>query len=239
MSTRTERIFAAFQGPVLSIDSPCGYVVEVGNAWVNRDELPDDLESFCATVRSKCTSSRKHLRTPSLVLTVDIGGATVCSGEFSVFAREPGRYKKKKRKQGQNDAQSGLLVIMNPHQQRSGPRDLVPSSPGPRPDPLPCSFPGMLVEVEVVRRLPNDLPPRALGMVEGVAQALGSALPGFLFQKSLLTNEIMVFVRAFARVEDAERGYAVSQQYASNAIPNVLGMDVRFSVSLLALCRSW
>eukprot|EP00727_Mastigamoeba_balamuthi_P008545 m51a1_g4312 hypothetical protein (262) ;mRNA; f:42769-43779 len=261
MSTRTERIFAAFQGPVLSLESSilhmfkpytaellvprrwrrslgvstqdvfsslrlacvrahassppvrceqCGDVVEVADTWTYPGRLPDDLESFCATVRSKCTSSRRHLRAPSLVLTVDIGGAMVCSGEFSVFAREPGRYKKKRRTQQQQ------------------PGEVVVASPDPRQDASLCTK--MMLVVQILEQQPNamDLPLSAFSMVEGVVHALGR-VPGFLFQKSCVMGPN----------KDALQGDMVCYQYAKNIIPNAIGQDVCDTVSLLSLCRSW
>eukprot|EP00727_Mastigamoeba_balamuthi_P011059 m51a1_g6576 hypothetical protein (185) ;mRNA; f:197232-197862 len=153
MSTRTERIFAAFQGPVLSVGtgvvhmyrsytaelllprrwrlalklgtadvlaalrhatvradasplSPplqcdvCGDVLELGDVREFADELPDDLESFRASLRSQCTSSMRHLRCSTLVLAVKLGNALVCSEQFAVFARKPGRQSKKRRGRG-------------------------------------------------------------------------------------------------------------------------------------------
>eukprot|EP00727_Mastigamoeba_balamuthi_P003151 m51a1_g12833 hypothetical protein (139) ;mRNA; f:1921-2681 len=52
---------------------------------------PHDLECYSATLRSRCTSSKRHLRSPTVVLAVDVGGALVCSEPFAVFARQPGR----------------------------------------------------------------------------------------------------------------------------------------------------
>eukprot|EP00727_Mastigamoeba_balamuthi_P013200 m51a1_g8502 hypothetical protein (183) ;mRNA; f:58981-59975 len=132
MSSRTELIFAAFQGPVLSVgttvvhmfrsytaelllprrwrlalglcagdivealqhatvrvaaslSSPplrcafCGDVVVLSMVRMCPDGLPDDLESYCATLRSNCTSSRRHLHTGVIVLAVEIRGVLVCN----------------------------------------------------------------------------------------------------------------------------------------------------------------
>eukprot|EP00727_Mastigamoeba_balamuthi_P013199 m51a1_g8501 hypothetical protein (168) ;mRNA; r:54041-55035 len=121
MSSRTELIFAAFQGPVLSVgttvvhmfrsytaelllprrwrlalgfcaadivaalqratvrvdaslSSPplrcasCGDVVVLSMARMYPDGLPDDLESYCATMRSNCSSSRRHLHTNRAII---------------------------------------------------------------------------------------------------------------------------------------------------------------------------
>eukprot|EP00727_Mastigamoeba_balamuthi_P008547 m51a1_g4314 hypothetical protein (504) ;mRNA; f:45474-48975 len=204
MSTRTDRIFAALQGPVLGVSSPvvhmyktytaelllprrwrlarglsitdvfaalqlacaradasrsspplhcgrCGGVLAVGDAWADPTGLPDDLESYCAEVRSVCTSSRRHLRTEALVMTVDIGGALVCSGWFAVFARRPGRYKQIRRaRRAAAEASELSLSSSPPPLPSSSPSalsmwsasssaaaslQLSPSSPSPSPSP--------------------------------------------------------------------------------------------------------
>eukprot|EP00727_Mastigamoeba_balamuthi_P008544 m51a1_g4311 hypothetical protein (287) ;mRNA; f:41129-42254 len=286
MSTRTERIFAAFQGPVLSLDSPvvhmfktyhmelllprrwrqtrslspadvfaalqsacvraeasslspavrcpqCGDVVEVADTWAFPGRLPDDLESFCATVRSKCTSSRRHLRAAALVLTVDIGGVTVCSGPFSVFAREPGRYKKRQRRCGSRDQQA-----LSP----SGGDSSTVASPiaDPRVDVSLSSQLMLVVQILEPQPCSMSLPLSAFNMVDGIVRALGQ-LPGFLFQKSCVmgTNKLLVFVRAYTTAEDAVKGDIICYEYAKNIIPNEVNRDIIDVVSMLALCRSW
>eukprot|EP00727_Mastigamoeba_balamuthi_P002949 m51a1_g12651 hypothetical protein (152) ;mRNA; f:32-747 len=61
------------------------------------DGLPDDLEGYCATLRSNCTSSRRHLHAGALVLAVEVRDVLICSEQFSVFARRPGRQQKRKK----------------------------------------------------------------------------------------------------------------------------------------------
>eukprot|EP00727_Mastigamoeba_balamuthi_P004230 m51a1_g13804 hypothetical protein (1200) ;mRNA; r:382471-386916 len=271
MSTRTERIFAAFGGPVLSVGtgvihmyksytaelllprrwrlarglgtedvlgalqrctvhadagpSPavrcglCGDVLELSDARVRSDEqLPGDLESFCATVRSKCSSSRKHLHVANLVVAVALGGVAVYSQPFSVFAREPGRYKKYTRPPQQQHDSSGS----------SGSSSSSPSSPDssgvarPHPPvaalslaPLPAilqSAPkSLFIVVDIFQpHLPVELPTCARALVSGIAQALTEYQPGFVMQKCCLTPQLSVFVRAYLTLGDAERGTEVA-----------------------------
>eukprot|EP00727_Mastigamoeba_balamuthi_P004373 m51a1_g13934 hypothetical protein (761) ;mRNA; f:864067-869694 len=256
MSTRTERVFAALQGPVLGLDTPvihmfkaytaelllprrlrqtlglsisdvfaalqaavvradpspssppvrcprCGDVLAITETWSNPSGLPDDLESFCASVRSKCTSSRRHLRTTRLVLTVDIGRVLVCSSAFSVFAREPGRYKKR---QGSTAAAQetasatstppGFEVVVHTSPQVDA-SSLQPQfllvNPLVNVD-LPLISP-LRVTVDVWKpRLPIELPQDAIKLVPGVTVALRT-LPGFVLQKSCLSCERAIFVQ--------------------------------------------
>eukprot|EP00727_Mastigamoeba_balamuthi_P005221 m51a1_g14698 hypothetical protein (850) ;mRNA; f:116473-121526 len=201
----------------------CGPVLVVEDTWVYPGELPDDLESYCATVRTNCTSSRRHMGTETLVLTMDVGGALVCSGRFSVFAREPGRYKKKRR--GLNRQPQ----LQQPQQQQLQ----CPATPTPDPargDRLLLRT-GLMLVVQILQPHPNDLTADALSLVDGAVKLLAERVSGFLFQKSS--------VKPFSPAEDAAQGDVILYQYSKNIIPNSINLDVSGFVSLLAHCTSW
>eukprot|EP00727_Mastigamoeba_balamuthi_P013189 m51a1_g8493 hypothetical protein (343) ;mRNA; f:22712-27066 len=212
MSTRTERIFAAFQGPVLSVgtavvymfrsytaelllprrwrlalglcagdvmealqhatvrvdaslSSPplrcasCGDVVVLSMVRMCPDGLPEYLESYCATMRSNCSSSRRHLRSSSVALAVEVGGVLVCSERFSVYARKPGRQQKRK---------------------TASTTSAIPSAPN-----------------------------------------------------------LAIVVRVYRTAEDAESGSDVCAKYRRNAIPNAVNSDFEGLWQLVARVRNW
>eukprot|EP00727_Mastigamoeba_balamuthi_P011704 m51a1_g7156 hypothetical protein (283) ;mRNA; f:345494-346455 len=277
MSTRTERVFAAFQGPVLNVDVPvvhmyraytaelllplrwrrarslaaadvlaalsgahvraqasllspplrcdtCGGVVAVGNVWSGSRGLPDDLECYSATLRSRCTSSRKHLRAETVVLAIDLGGALVCSEPFAVFSRLPGR------KAAKRDPESCSSAV-------------VACSPAVAETPVPVapSFalpPRLVVVVGVLRCDPalGDWP-ATRALIPGVAEEL-KRVPTFVMHKCSLiggSGQLVVVVRAFLTVEDARRGDAIARDYARNKIPNVVNKDMSPWLQVLAL----
>eukprot|EP00727_Mastigamoeba_balamuthi_P001693 m51a1_g11520 hypothetical protein (291) ;mRNA; f:6215-7200 len=271
MSTRTERVFAAFQGPVLSVGAPvvhmyraytaelllplrwrrarslgsrgvlealsratvraeasvlspplrcasCGDVVALGRAQRTREGLPDDLECYSATLRSKCTSSKRHLRSPTVVLAVDVGGVLVCSEPFAVFAREPGR-------QAARGGRELVCCCSGAQQLAPAGDDRVLVSGNVPPSLLP---PRLVIVVEVLWPQPNrclSLPPSAQSLVPGIAQAL-SVVPGFLMQKCSQLKEMVVFVRAYRTAEEARSGSDICIKYAKNVIPNAINLDV-------------
>eukprot|EP00727_Mastigamoeba_balamuthi_P008573 m51a1_g4338 hypothetical protein (289) ;mRNA; f:162678-163716 len=288
MPTRTERVFAAFQGPVLSVDSPvvhmyrsytaellvprrwrlalglstrdvfrsllhasvraepspaspplrcaqCAGVVELSGTWRHPERLPDDLESYCTALRSKCTSSRRHLKAATLVLTADVGGVTVCSDRFAVFAREPGRYKK-----GHSEQSEQLHAGQNRKPRPAGDLVTVGAWAGAEPTRDLWLRSGLMLTVEIIKPVPNDLPPCSKCMVEGVSRAL-QMVPGFLMQKSCVRGglDMMVFVRAYRTAEDAAEGDLVCQRFSRNIVHNPLNIDVSGVVTLLARCNSW
>eukprot|EP00727_Mastigamoeba_balamuthi_P008706 m51a1_g4458 hypothetical protein (222) ;mRNA; r:181465-182466 len=220
MSTRTERVFAAFQGPVLSVGtavvhmyraytvelllprrwrrsrslhpsdvlaalvratvraqasllSPplrcasCGDVVVLGSPGRSCEGLPDDLECYSATLRSKCTSSKRHLRSPAVVLAVDVGGVLVCSEPFAVFSREPGR-----------QTPSGRASRSLCHAQS-------------------C----LVVSVEIMTLTSNaQAPPSALGMIPGVADALRQYAKNIV--RNCVDRDMTDFVQVLARLSN-------------------------------------
>eukprot|EP00727_Mastigamoeba_balamuthi_P003078 m51a1_g12768 hypothetical protein (261) ;mRNA; r:2457-3450 len=255
MSTRTERVFAAFQGPVLSVGVPvvhmyraytaelllplrwrrfrslgprdvlealsratvraeasvlspplrcasCGDVVTLCWAQRTREGLPDDLECYSATLRSKCTSSKRHLRSETVVLAVDVGGVLVCSEPFAVFARQPGRQAPRECAAA---ARSELAVAH------------VGQSPRPR----------WLVLVVNVHSYDarSPFPPAVTSMIADVADVLRS-VPTFVMQKCAVTPGASDFGR--------HSGQVVAEKYTRNVIRNSVNTDIVGLVQMLA-----
>eukprot|EP00727_Mastigamoeba_balamuthi_P010611 m51a1_g6172 hypothetical protein (274) ;mRNA; f:8494-9513 len=272
LSTRTERLFAALQGPVLSVasavvhsrapfavelllparwrhvradalpDSPplscvtCGGVVAITGVRRVEERLPPggDVEGFAAAVRSVCSSSRLHLRAPTVVLAVNVAGTVVFSEPFAVFARRPGRQRKSRPAAAEEPAaDSGACrTVMAMH-----PTGLTASL-----NAIPASMlpPRMLVVVEVVQPLSlADPPPDAWKMVPGLGSELKQRVPGFLMQKVTASREVVVFVRAYRTVEDVRKAADICHKYALNVITNALNMDMRGTAQLLAKHTNW
>eukprot|EP00727_Mastigamoeba_balamuthi_P008574 m51a1_g4339 putative cytoplasmic dynein 2 heavy chain 1 isoform x1 (4695) ;mRNA; f:164362-180818 len=237
-------VFAREPGSVRAEPSPaspplrcaqCAGVVELSGTWRHPERLPDDLESYCTSLRSKCTSSRRHLKAATLVLTADVGGVTVCSDRFAVFAREPGRYKK-----GHSEQSEQLHAGQNRKPRPAGDLVTVGAWAGAEPTRDLWLRSGLMLTVEIIKPVPNDLPPCSKCMVEGVSRAL-QMIPGFLMQKSCVRGglDMMVFVRAYRTAEDAAEGDLVCQRFSKNIVPNPVNLDVSTVVTVLAHCRSW
>eukprot|EP00727_Mastigamoeba_balamuthi_P002894 m51a1_g12601 hypothetical protein (274) ;mRNA; f:1123-2098 len=273
MSTRTERIFAAFQGPVLSVgtavvhmyrsytaelllprrwrlalglgtedvvaalrhatvraeaapSSPplrcaaCGDVVVLSGVRELSEGLHGDLESYCATVRSHCTSSSRHLRCSTLVLAVELASTLVCSEQFAVFARRPGRQTRKR-------TYSSFSVSSPPSATVEHPDAAEDAEAQPlEPPPLWVRRPGAV------------LPPSAALLVPGIASEL-TRVPGFLLQKSSATEDSLILVRAFTTAQGAARGCDICTKYARNVIPNAIGCDAGRVSVLVARVGNW
>eukprot|EP00727_Mastigamoeba_balamuthi_P011089 m51a1_g6602 hypothetical protein (277) ;mRNA; f:323046-324050 len=276
MSTRTERIFAAFQGPVLSVGtsvvhmfcsytaelliprrwrlalglstedvvaalqnataraqplptSPplrcdvCGGVVGLMNPRMCTDDMPDDLESYCATLRSRCTSSKRHLHCSAPVLVVEVKGVLVCSEQFAIFARKPGRQQRRKRAERADLHNVGSCA--------AGEQAIAPQYNMIVNESIPVSMipPRLIVVVEVHKpQLSIALPATAMLVIPEIAAAVSARVPGFVLQKTSAT-----------KVEDATLGGEVVEKYKKNVITNCLNCDTEGLAQMLARISNW
>eukprot|EP00727_Mastigamoeba_balamuthi_P011552 m51a1_g7019 hypothetical protein (295) ;mRNA; f:39506-40522 len=294
MSSRTDMVFAAFQGPVLSVGASvvymyraytvelllprhwrlanglatddvlaalrcpvvrasasasypaltcasCGDVVSVTEAWSPSERLPGDLECYRALLRSSCTSSRRHLRCDAVVLGVTVGGVDVFSEPFAVFAREPGRQSKRRQRRPrlpwpaqQHEVSSSVNVAISAAAAASASAALVLGAVPRAQDPR------LFVLVEIWRPPRNleDIPPCAAALIPGSAEVLRQ-VPGFVLQKSSVSHEMAVFVRAYRTAEDAALGADIGVKYIRNIIPNAVNRDVEGMSVLLARFSNW
>eukprot|EP00727_Mastigamoeba_balamuthi_P010617 m51a1_g6178 hypothetical protein (288) ;mRNA; f:29112-30042 len=276
--TRTEAIFAALQGPVLSLSSTaicmyrsytlelllprrwrlsrslsssalcsaladaqvvradkfarepvrcdvCGPVLAISDVRSNPD-TPDDLESFCATVRTRCTSSRRHLHVRELAVVVALDEKVcVASPSFVIFARD---------RRARAPAQS-------PRDEQPPCCDVVPEQPVAPPCPeLLLQGQGLAIVVDIMRPVLPPVLPLDCGpaMWQGMVNML-QTIPGFLLQKSSVSCDMIVVTRAYRTAEDAERGIAIASKYSQNILRNPLNVDTRGSVEVLAFIKNW
>eukprot|EP00727_Mastigamoeba_balamuthi_P004302 m51a1_g1387 hypothetical protein (305) ;mRNA; f:463498-464521 len=75
----------------------CGGVLGVSENVVEQErlrrEVPDGIELYAVTLRTLCTSSRKHVGSTMLVLAADIApGVVVVSDRFAIYARHAARH---------------------------------------------------------------------------------------------------------------------------------------------------
>eukprot|EP00727_Mastigamoeba_balamuthi_P004372 m51a1_g13933 hypothetical protein (296) ;mRNA; r:861522-862682 len=218
----------------------CGDVVSVRDPHSEPFGLPEGLESYCVSLRSRCSSPRRHLHAPSLVLALDIApGLVACSAPFAVFAREPG---------------SGIGACDNAGTLHAPDTSATEgASAGVSEDCCDCAVdascgvtvdrPRLLatyVVVEVSKpRKPVRLPAMAIVIVDGMANVLRT-LPGFMLQKSCIIGaELAVFVRSYQTKEEAERGVVICREYCKNNIPNVLNLDIYDAGVLISRCCNW
>eukprot|EP00727_Mastigamoeba_balamuthi_P010618 m51a1_g6179 hypothetical protein (299) ;mRNA; f:30449-31514 len=296
-STRTEAIFAALQGPVLSLSSPvvcmyrsytlelllprrwrlsrglsasalcsalagaqvvradapagpavrcdvCGPVLSLADVRSNPSGVPDDLESFCASVRARCSSSRRHLRVRELAVVVELApGVTAASSPFTVCARDRTRG----RQQQQQKQQQTQSPSLPPLAASSSSSSAATPAVGGAWDVGALAMAGPLqggqgfyLVVEVMRPVMPLVvhPDCGQAMSQGLVSLL-QTVPGFLMQKTSCSMELYIVIRAFRTVEDAEQARQIAQKYSRNIIRNVVNMDVVGAVVKLATVRSW
>eukprot|EP00727_Mastigamoeba_balamuthi_P004458 m51a1_g1401 hypothetical protein (268) ;mRNA; f:495185-496062 len=172
--TLDDQVFAAFQGPVLSLDSrvlyrhhsfsallllrkhwrearnlsqadvataladaqccwpdslatakcrECGFVLKISR---NPEEqaMPSDVELYAATVRTRCTSSRKHVGSAMLVLAAELSpGTVVVSRRFAIYARHAARHVG--HKAADAEALSAADQVLLDHQEKLPPTELL------------------------------------------------------------------------------------------------------------------
>eukprot|EP00727_Mastigamoeba_balamuthi_P002871 m51a1_g12581 hypothetical protein (619) ;mRNA; f:1243-4005 len=197
----------------------CGPVLSLADVHSNPAGVPDELESYCASVRALCSSSRRHLRVRELAVAVALGpGFAVESSSFVVRARDRGQ-------QASNCSASPPPPVVDPALMQ------------PAGQPWQCGF---CVAVEVMRPVLPPVLPLGHGqeMTQGLATIL-QTLPGFLMQKTTMSGGFFITVRAYRTVDDAEQGSQMVADYSSNVIRNTLNRDTQGAVVRLAAIHNW
>eukprot|EP00727_Mastigamoeba_balamuthi_P004447 m51a1_g1400 hypothetical protein (317) ;mRNA; f:492089-493102 len=85
-----------------------------------RAQLPLDVELYAATVRTRCTSSRKHVGSAMLVLAAELSpGTVVVSQRFAIYARHAARHVGQK--VADAEALSAADQVLLAHQEKLSP----------------------------------------------------------------------------------------------------------------------
>eukprot|EP00727_Mastigamoeba_balamuthi_P011582 m51a1_g7046 hypothetical protein (254) ;mRNA; r:127604-128580 len=245
--SRTERVFAAFQGPVLSAGTSVvhmyrSYTLELllPRRWrVARGlGIPDVVSALEHSEARSAVLPSPPLTCPKCgpVLTVSHPRAVTAEG----FPDDLECYQATLRShctssRGHLQCKAVVVAVRM--------RDTVvfsdPFAVFARKPMRQCKrkgMPGLHVIVEIWRVLPicETLPPAASDLIPGVAEALGQMVPGFVLQKSAIINAMAVFVRTYRTPDDAAQGCDVCARYTRNEIHNAVGHNMEGFAVLLA-----
>eukprot|EP00727_Mastigamoeba_balamuthi_P002684 m51a1_g12412 hypothetical protein (1070) ;mRNA; r:723078-727396 len=243
----------------------CGKVVLIhsSKAPPSRAHMRD-YEHYVFTLRTHCTSSRDHLKTPSLVLYIDQLPTNVplFSKPFSIFARvknakrertviqlrRPAGVTTEKPLPAVPDTESGsdegslssgsnTSPIVTAISGPAGAVALVPSPP--------------VIETQVLSTMPRMLLHTVKIDLIGV-QGFNFLLDGWeiLIKRELaqgyvgmvrtsVTEDVAFVVETFVTVFDAVRGYRMCGEYTANALTNVYNRDLTTLIHHLSLGTSW
>eukprot|EP00727_Mastigamoeba_balamuthi_P004411 m51a1_g13969 putative ubiquitin carboxyl-terminal hydrolase isozyme l3 (678) ;mRNA; r:981810-987957 len=192
-------------------DKPVGEAVPASGAdWSPRAEaeLPGGLESFRLALRTRCTSSRQHLKCPTLVLVVVLGpGLAVCSEPFAVYARHAARHLRSAPDDSDAEATGPAMLLDEAVSVAPVPTGaLEPRSPPLGSVLFLSSYPVMAVGVRIVSvsisredglKIGRSLVPLLLERIPG----------GLLLQKkSTLAGGVVIIVLGFRTREELEKG---------------------------------
>eukprot|EP00727_Mastigamoeba_balamuthi_P004423 m51a1_g1398 hypothetical protein (307) ;mRNA; f:487569-488788 len=201
--------------------SKCGGVLDVAESEAEeqrlRRELPAGVEVYAATLRTRCTSSRKHVGSAMLVLAVELGpGAVVVSERFAIYARHAARHLAtlQQRLSPPGDASpsgssSDEFMVMGP---------LLAGSPlGPELRALGSTGMAIGVRINIVRFTQEEQQQIACAIVP----LLRANVPGYLVHKTSMTPASLVIIVVGTSTPDAlllVNSYGV--QFTSNQIRN-------------------
>eukprot|EP00727_Mastigamoeba_balamuthi_P004401 m51a1_g1396 hypothetical protein (333) ;mRNA; f:484677-485795 len=230
----------------------CEGVLEVSENVVDQErlrrELPRGVELYAVTVRTRCTSSRKHVGSTMLVLAADVApGVTVVSDRFAIYARHAARHAAKLAREADGCKQLSLRTQRLEARVRSPSADA--SSPGALSSPSSSSVDEVYVWGALVTGPPVWADLRALspqGMAIGVRiniircspdeqQQISSAIvptirshvPGYLVHKtSRASASLIIIVYGASTLEGLMTANTVGVQFLQNEIRNPFNRDL-------------
>eukprot|EP00727_Mastigamoeba_balamuthi_P004409 m51a1_g13967 hypothetical protein (328) ;mRNA; r:973082-974279 len=180
--------------------------------------LPGGLESFRVALRTRCTSSRQHLKCPTLALVVVLGpGLAVRSEPFAVYARHAARHLRSAPDSSDIESESAALL-----DKEASPGAVVATTPGAQVPPLVCS---MAVGVKIVTaNLSYD---DGIKLDRGLVPVILERTNGLLLQKkSTLAGGLVIVVLAFRTREELEVGMNLGFLFVMNKIRNPLNRNL-------------
>eukprot|EP00727_Mastigamoeba_balamuthi_P004313 m51a1_g1388 hypothetical protein (320) ;mRNA; r:466438-467459 len=155
-----------------------------------RAQLPLDVELYAATVRTGCTSSRKHVGSAMLVLASDLApGTVVVSQRFAIYARHAARHVGNKIADA--EVLSAADQVLLAHQEKLPPSELLGRSTisplllaspmGPDPRSLgPVGGISIGVRISAVKLSQEE----EQKLTKASVSVLQEHVPGYLFHKS-------------------------------------------------------
>eukprot|EP00727_Mastigamoeba_balamuthi_P005257 m51a1_g1473 hypothetical protein (328) ;mRNA; r:254283-255442 len=221
----------------------CGGVLDVAENAAEqrrlRRDLPHDIELYTVTLRTRCTSSRKHVGCSMLLLAVDLApGIVVVSDRFAIYARHAGRHVHSAGWSSGDDSggSSGSATPRVP---------LLPAAPefaeasesscwlvGPEltlPGPgalqlQQAQAPPMVIAVSLSVVSISEEEQRQVTW--GLVPLLRSNVPGFLMQKSSTHESFMVYVVGFCSLGSLLLASQFGRMFIRNEIRNPLNRNL-------------
>eukprot|EP00727_Mastigamoeba_balamuthi_P004225 m51a1_g1380 hypothetical protein (465) ;mRNA; f:448261-450251 len=225
--TLDDLVFAAFQAPVLSLSARVLFhhrmftaLLLLRTGWRAARRLsqadvatallvPSGIELYAVTVRPRCTSSRKHVGSPMLVLAADLApGVVIVSDRFAIYARHAARHMEECWFIGPRTGSPAYVAVVDP--------DLCMRKPGPL---------GMAVTVIINSAIGLTEEENEL-MASGVVPVLRANVPGYLVHKSSVHPSIVIIVLGFQSPQDFIIADGFAQRYMCNDIRNPLNRNL-------------
>eukprot|EP00727_Mastigamoeba_balamuthi_P004324 m51a1_g1389 hypothetical protein (303) ;mRNA; r:468239-469214 len=199
----------------------CGGVLVVTENVVEQERLrrqiPHGVEVYAATLRTQCTSSRKHVGSTMLVLSAELShGVVVVSDTFAIYARHAARH------------------VAHEERSRAVARSPDPGAKGGgTPDPPPplagadlrgLGPNGMIIGVciLVVEGL-NVEDNQAMSMA--LVPVLQASVPGFLMLKTSIHPTVVISIVGALDHRALALGDEVALRFGKNEIRNPLNRD--------------
>eukprot|EP00727_Mastigamoeba_balamuthi_P004335 m51a1_g1390 hypothetical protein (357) ;mRNA; f:470176-474134 len=231
--------------------SKCGSVLDVSENEPEqqrlRRELPGGIELYAATVRTLCTSSRKHVGSAMLVLAAELApGAVVVSDRFAIYARQAARHVA--RRGSSSSSSSSSSVAPDGAAEASQQLEVGQWRPAAEQRGSPGEEEFVVAAGALLARSPLGPELRALGpagmviavrinavtitqeeqqlIASGLVPVLRSNVPGFLLQKTSMTSAIVVIVGGFSSPDGLLLATRFGWQFISNQIRNPLNRNL-------------
>eukprot|EP00727_Mastigamoeba_balamuthi_P004258 m51a1_g1383 hypothetical protein (313) ;mRNA; f:453459-454493 len=211
----------------------CGGVLNVSENVAEQENLrrglPHDIELYAATLRTRCTSSRKHVGSTMLVLAADLApGFTVVSDRFAIYARHAARHVA-----GAKQGGGGATA-----EQSSPPEGGWGDSPVDEAAVLQSLAVGSPVGADLRSLRPAGLiigvsinvlvaaPEEQQMFTCALASMLRSHVPGFLMQKASMGCTVVTLVGAFFSQDAYSAAMLCGWQFVRNEIRNPLNRNL-------------
>eukprot|EP00727_Mastigamoeba_balamuthi_P010628 m51a1_g6188 hypothetical protein (317) ;mRNA; r:60321-61412 len=215
----------------------CGGVLDVTeNAALQRRlsrDLPNDIELYAVTLRTRCTSSRAHVGSAMLVLAVDLApGTVVVSDLFAVYARQAARHLVARRISACSPLALALLPAAPQFTAMSSAPEcyrclFVPALPVACPsaeDPELLQGEGMVIAVCLMAVRVSEEEQRQV--TQGLVPLMRASVPGFLVQKASMRESVVVFIAGFCSLGSLVLAVHVGRQFFRNEIRNPLNRSL-------------
>eukprot|EP00727_Mastigamoeba_balamuthi_P004213 m51a1_g1379 hypothetical protein (315) ;mRNA; f:446930-447940 len=215
--------------------SSCGDVLSVSRNPEEQERLrgliPSGIELYAVTVRTRCTSSRKHVGSAMLVLAAQlVPGVPIVSDRFAIYARHAARHMF-----SVDEADTQQLVPAQGHSPGSSPGSQLEEcfvlGPHAALSPMgaqlsrPLGPQGGVVGV-VVNAVTGLTEEECQLVATGVVPVLRANVPGYLVHKTSIHASVVIVVLVLASHSDVALVDYYAQRYLSNQTRNPLNRNL-------------